>query len=109
MILTKLQKAARINHVLGKIHDLLAKDEDVSQRVRYQIKERGENDRIRLAKIFDFKDTDHDTLNVLGQNFDNWREYPENFWMRPMPYGLGPIEPQAEIVGCYIQTKRDDI
>jgi hypothetical protein len=94
--------------LLGEIHDLLAKDEDVSKRVRYHIKERGEKDRNRLVKIFDFQQPDHDTLNLLSQNFDSWTAYPESFWVRPATYSLGSIAPQAQIVGCYIQTKRDD-
>lgn len=76
--------------------------------MRYHIKERGENDRNRLAKIFDFQVTDQDTLTVLNENSDRWKETPESFWFRPMPYTLAPIAPQAHIVSCYIQTRRDD-
>ena len=74
----------------------------------YQLKERGENDRIRLAKIFKFQRPDDDTLNVLSNNFNTWTSYPESFWMRPMPSALGSIAAEAQIVGCFIQTKRDD-
>jgi hypothetical protein len=76
--------------------------------VRYHIKERGENDRNRLAKIYDFQGTDQDTLTVLHEHSNTWKEAPESFWIRPMPYSLGPIAPQAQVVSCYIQTKRDD-
>lgn len=107
-VLTELQKAARINYFLGQIHDLLAEDENISKQVRYHIKERGENDRNRLAKILDFQEVDQDTLTVLGQNFDHWKEDPGSFWIRPMSCSLGIIAPQAQIVGCYIQTRRDD-
>ena len=106
--LTELQKAARINYFLGKVHDLLARDEDISKQVKYYIKERGENDRNRFAKILDFQEVDQDTLTVLGQNYDNWKEDPESFWIRPKAYRLGLIAPQAQVVGCYIQTRRDD-
>lgn len=78
--------------------------------MRYQVKERGENDRIRRAKIFDFQGPDDETVNVLNANVNLWTAYPESFWVRPLPDPLGTtiIAPPAQIVGEYIQTKHDD-
>ncbi|KIX09314.1 uncharacterized protein Z518_00393 [Rhinocladiella mackenziei CBS 650.93] len=95
------EKAARINQVLGEIHDVLTRDEDVSKRVRYHVKERGENDRIRLAKIFAFKEPDRDTMTVLNQNFASWEASPHTFWTRPavpMPCPFTSIALQSRIV-----------
>ena len=47
---------------------MLAEDEGISKLVRYKVKERGENDRTRLAKIFEFMGPDDDTLNLLNSN-----------------------------------------
>ncbi|KIW58025.1 hypothetical protein PV05_02577 [Exophiala xenobiotica] len=102
------EKAAIINHILGEIHSVLAEDEDISKLVRYKVKERGENDRTRLAKIFEFMGPDDDTLNLLNSNISAWTTDPAAFWMRPAPCFLGHIAAQAQIVGCYIQSERDD-
>ncbi|KAK5270048.1 hypothetical protein LTR99_008485 [Exophiala xenobiotica] len=102
------QKAAIINHILGEIHSVLAGDEDISKLVRYKVKERGENDRTRLGKILDFVGPDEDTLHLLSTKISAWTTDPAAFWMRPVPCFLGQIAAPAQIVGCYIQSKRDD-
>ena len=77
--------------------------------MRYNVKEQGENERNRLARILDFQGPDHDTLMVLDRNFDNWSACPESFWIRPAHHDdLNSIQPQAHIVGLYIQTQCDD-
>lgn len=87
---------------------MLAEDEGISKLVRYKVKKRGENDRTRLAKIFEFMGPDDDTLNLLNSNISAWTTDPAAFWMRPAPCFLGHIAAQAQIVGCYIQSERDD-
>lgn len=51
---------------------------------------------------------DDDTLNLLNSNISAWTTDPAAFWMRPAPCFLGHIAAQAQIVGCYIQSERDD-
>jgi hypothetical protein len=40
--------------------------------------------------------------------FSAWATDPAAFWTRPVPCFLGQTAAQAQIVGCYIQSKRDD-
>lgn len=102
------QRAARINSVLREIHSVLLNDEDVSKKVVFSVKERGENDRNRLAKLFLFEGPDPDTKTILQENLDSWRSDPASIWTQPVPAALGSLQAEAGIVGCYIQTKRGD-
>jgi len=93
---------------LKEIHEVLSNDGDVSKKVKYHVKERGENDRNRLAKLFQFKGPDQDTQVILRNNFEAWKSCPESFWIGPVPAAVGTFIAEAEIVGSYIQTKRGD-
>ena len=90
------------------MQDYLSENKDISKKVKYSIKERGQDDRARLAKIFLFKGPDHDTQVVLHSNVARWKMFPDDIWIRPLPAALGSINAEAQIVGCYIMAIRDD-
>lgn len=93
---------------MKEIRDVLNAEEEISQKVHYQVKERGENDRKRLAKVFKFSGPDHDTVSVLSNNASVWLHSPESFWYHPNHASWDNVPIEAEVVGSYIQTKRDD-
>jgi hypothetical protein len=98
----------RINLALKEIRDVLTAEDAISKQVKYQIKERGENDRRRLTRLFNFSGPDDDTRSVLWNNATEWLQCPGRFWSHPKYANLGTVPIEAQVVGSYIQTKRDD-
>ena len=108
-ILMKWQTAAHLNSILSRIHDIAAQDKHLSKKLRYAIKERGSNDKARLAKLFQVKLLDHDTNQVLAENYEQWCRYPASFWWRPSTQVSTLLqEPEAQVVESYLRTHRDD-
>ena len=105
----ELQTAAHLISILAFIHDLVAQDECLSKKVKWTVKERGGNDKARLAKLFQMKRLDHSTTQVLDENWWRWHQDPESFWRRPAtPVGTALQEPQAQVVESYLRTHCDD-
>ncbi|KKY27258.1 hypothetical protein UCRPC4_g01159 [Phaeomoniella chlamydospora] len=100
--------AARLSPLLKEIHGLMSCDNELSKMVGYSVKERNENDKKRLAKLLDYKGPDDDTLAVLEKHRDQWLRDPYSFWIRPSPRVIESLNPEVYIVGCYLQTHRDD-
>ena len=76
--------------------------------VKYQIKERGANDQSRFNKVLQFQGPDSDTLAILHDNHNEWLQNPASFWIRPLPAIFGQLDPQQNILCCYLQTVVDD-
>lgn len=72
------------------------------------VSERGEGDRNRIAKLFQFSGPDQDTQAVLRNNLESWKFNPDSIWAQPASLAVGSLNTEAGIVGCYIQTKRGD-
>jgi hypothetical protein len=105
----KWQKAAHIDSILSHIHSIVAHDEPLSKKLRFAVKERRGNDKARLAKLFQMKGLDHNTNQVLHENFAQWSQDPTSFWRRPTAQvATGLQEPQAQVVESYLRTHRDD-
>jgi hypothetical protein len=108
-LLMKWQKAAHIDSVLSHIRTIVAQDEPWSKKLKFAVKERGGNDKARLAKLYDMEGLDHSTNHVLAENFEQWSRDPASFWRRPTTQEANGLqEPQAQVVECYLRTHRDD-
>jgi hypothetical protein len=102
------EDAACLSAILHEIQQVLSQDDGLSKKVKYSIKQRGQADLDRLAKISQYRGPDSDTVSFLNQHGPPWLQDPSTFWMRPVAPSLSLLSPQAQIVGCYIQTRRDD-
>jgi hypothetical protein len=109
-LLMKWQTAAHLDSILSRIRTIVARDEPLSKKLRFSVKERGGNDKARLAKLFQLKGLDHNTNRVLVENSEQWSRDPTSFWRRPATtqVATGLQGPQAQVVECYLRTQRDD-
>jgi hypothetical protein len=94
--------------VLRQIRDALNQNPALLQRVGLQIKEIGQNERRRYAQLLQYRGPDHATLTILEHNAEYWLIHPEQFWKRPAAPNIGHLPPQAQIIGCFLQTEADD-
>jgi hypothetical protein len=76
--------------------------------MKYSIHERGQNDKARLEKLFQFQGPDSATIKVLDRHNEEWLTNPACFWTLPSPLNLNLLDPQAQIVGCYLRAKDED-
>ena len=79
--------------------------------VDYTVKERGQQDKARFQKLLNFQGPDHDTLSLLEERAADWSLHPLSFWERPLGGASDAqisLNPQAQIVSCYLQSNRDD-
>jgi hypothetical protein len=105
----KWQKAAHLDSILSHIRTIVARDDTLSKKLRFSVKERGGNDKARLAKLFQLEGLDHNTTQLLAENSEQWSRDPTSFWRRPViQVATGLREPQAQIVESYLRTHRDD-
>jgi hypothetical protein len=108
-LLMKWQKAAHLDSILSHIRTIVAQDDTLSKKLRFAVKERGGNDKARLAKLFQLKELDHNTKQVLAENSEQWYRDPTSFWRRPATQvATGLREPQTQVVASYLRTHSDD-
>ena len=84
-------------------------DNGLSKRVSFNIKEKGGNEKARLANIREYQGPDEETVDILRRNHYWWLQNPSTFWLRPEPESVASMHPQAQIVGFFLQAKRDDV
>lgn len=94
--------------MLAKIHQVLSNDDELAKMVKYQVRERGQNEKNRLIKVLQFRGPDKDTSDLLRDNHQQWLQDPSMFWRRPPLLSADSSDPQAQIIGPFLQTSRDD-
>ena len=87
---------------------MLLEDEKLSKMVPFRIHERGQPDRNRLRKLEQYKGPDLDTVALLNDHHSKWSDEPARFWTHSSLRTPVSSDPQAQIVGLYPQTNRDD-
>jgi hypothetical protein len=97
-----------LSNVLRQIQDILAGDDRLSKMVRYSIKERGQNEKLRLLKLYQYRGPDEETIHVLGQRREEWMRDPARFWTLPLPPDINLLNARAQIVRCFLRAKGDD-
>lgn len=90
------------------MHQVLANDKELAKMVKYRVDERGHKEKNRLARVLQFRGPDKDTIDVLRNNHQQWLQDPSMFWRRPPLLLTDSSDPQAQIIGPYLQTSRDD-
>jgi hypothetical protein len=93
---------------LEEIQDLLIGDVSISLRMKYSIKEKGQDDIKRLASLLTFSEPDSATMQLLAKRRHEWTEDPSRFWERATALHLQYLSPPAQIIGCYLQNQDDD-
>jgi hypothetical protein len=76
--------------------------------MKYSITER-QKDKVRLAKLGEYRGPDDDTIKLLDQHKEEWLRDPSSFWRLPSPPNANLLDPQAQVVGCFLQAKNDDV
>ena len=94
--------------VLQDIQSILNSDVALSGRVRFQVKEKGLNERRRYEKLLEYQGPDEETVNLLERNHERWLADPAQFWRRPAAPDLSTMDPRAQIIGCFLHTRSDD-
>ena len=102
------QDAIYLTGVLKEIKEILNDRRQLDKLVTYNLTTKGEKDRVRLAALHNFSGPDSATLELLRENGDTWQKFPWVFWTRPRAPDLASLDPQAQIVGCFLHTFQDD-
>ena len=74
----------------------------------YTIREKGENDKRRLEIMLRTKLPEPHTIELLGENLDDWLGDPSHFWKHPSLPQIRQLPPAARIAGCYLRATRLD-
>jgi hypothetical protein len=76
--------------------------------VPYRVTEKGQNEKARLSKLLRYKGPDSETTDLLDHCYILWSVEPSSFWTGSLLPEVDLLEPQAQIVSRFLQTKRDD-
>ena len=87
---------------------MLLHDDELWKLVHYRVEKKGQREKARLDRLFQYDKIDKDTKEILGENHCYWMEHPSAFWNRPSPLVMNSFDPQIQIVGRYLQTHRDN-
>ena len=94
--------------MLRDIQELLMNDNQLSQKVMFNVRPKGDQDKIRLAKLLDFQGPDLETVKLLEDHCNLWLQNPRSIWERPSSLNLIHLDPQTQVVGYFLQTLHGD-
>lgn len=97
-----------MTQVLKDIEQLLDQNEELRQRVNYNVRQKGHKERARLERLSGYQGPDEETLHLLHKHRTDWLETPWLFWSRSWDLGFAYLDPQAQIIGVYLQDRHDD-
>ena len=77
------------------------------------VKQNNEKDHARFLNLLKVNGPDPETMTLMTQQAGDWAINPLTFWGRPMlnvsNFGHVPhLSSQAQMVGCYMQARRDN-
>lgn len=110
------QVAARFNSLYGQLDRLQAENSELFNRlgIEYKIvKQKNTKDHARYLNLLSLNGPNQDTLDLLEERANDWMMDPLSFWIRPesvntrIPGAQSHSDPQAQIVGHYMQAKCD--
>ena len=95
--------------MLREIRSIMIERDGLSSRIPLSIKEKGENEIVRLSNLLQYTGPDIETLGVLATFHKTWLQDPPQFWKLPSEGDLDQIcNPQAQIVGYYLRGQDVD-
>ena len=76
------------------------------------VKQSNDKDLARFLNLLKVKEPDPETMTLMREQAGDWAIDPLTFWGRPMlkasSFGHLPhLSSQAQMVGCYMQARRD--
>lgn len=101
-------EARMLTEQLALINMRLQDDSELARQVPFSIRRRGECDTLRLAKLWDYRGPDRDTMHLLQTQAASWYHEPYLFWCPPLPLGLHGVEPHVELVSRILQLRHAD-
>lgn len=93
------------------LHELLVLEQErpnLFKHVPYMVREKGGNDKRRLARMLEVDLPEHNTVQLLEDNAATWLDDPEQFWNRPCLPDTSMLPPGAQIAGCFLRARRFD-
>jgi hypothetical protein len=94
--------------LLQEIQGVLVEDTSLSRQLKYNIQEKGQSEKARLATLVRVGEPDPATIQLLKSQHDEWLENPSSFWDGPAAQPLNGMAPLVQIVGCYLQNRDAD-
>ncbi len=76
--------------------------------IPYQVKRKGQKEIDRYNKLLRYKGPDEETIELLEKESYVWLQNPSSFWNRSSRPNLDNMDPQAQIVGCFLYTQIED-
>jgi hypothetical protein len=102
------QKAKLLTSILGDVDTILKRKDELSETIPYQVTKKGQKGTDRYNQLFSYKGPDKKTIQLLEREGKSWLQNPSSFWDRPSRPSLDQMDPQAQIVGCFLYAQIDD-
>lgn len=106
--LTIRQEPQDINRMLGVLHTKLQTDAQFSNAVQYDVKPKRSQCADVAEKIKLYQGPDQKSQEVLEANFARWSLQPGSFWTTSGGDMYPDLDPQAQIVHCYVRARGGD-
>ncbi|KAM0724103.1 hypothetical protein Q7P37_000283 [Cladosporium fusiforme] len=97
-----------INRMLGVLHTKLQTDVQLSSAVQYDVKPKRSQCADVAEKIRLYQGPDQESQEVLEANFARWSLQPGSFWKTSGGDRYLDLDPQAQIVHCYVRARGGD-
>jgi len=105
---TTSEKAGLLTSILGDVDVILKRNNELSETIPYQVRRKGQKEADRYNKLLSYKGPDDETIQLLEREGNSWIHNPSSFWVRPSRPSLEYMNPQAQIVGCFLYAQIED-
>lgn len=96
------QKAVLLTSILVEVDAILKVNSEWSGDVPYRVVKRKVDP---YDKLLTYQGPDVATVRLLEDNCESWFTRPSEFWDRAPRPEITSLDPQAQIVGCFLQTQ----
>lgn len=105
---TVADEAQEIGRQLRLLRDRLQKNPRLAKLVPFSVQQRGQRDRDRLKKLFDYDGPDKETLRLLRVSQNQWQNNPSSFEHSPAREIPATNDPYVHLASRFLQIKHDD-
>ena len=108
-MLTSLQQANQLTRILEDAEAILKSDDKLSSMIPFHVRKKGQNEDRRYDSLLSYKGPDEATVEFLARSSSTWLQNPSHFWNGGRKPNLAGLEPQAQIVGCFLHAQDEDV
>ena len=94
--------------ILKSVRTVLQSDKELRKNVPLTISSKNQRSENSYQGLLQYEGPEEGTVIELAINHQWWSVHPASFWQAQLAPDLSRLDPEAQIVGCYILRDRSD-